>query len=125
MVNHVLPVLFYVTDTSKDNPNVSYDIIDRIKDLFPEFLALSSLSLLQLGQQAESASNVESSANKNNNNNNSSKVTTSNKETVYLILEKIVSGSPYLGGNDLELCFPYVLLRNAFQSVRQVDRKSK
>ena len=124
MVNHVLPVLFYVTDTSKDNPNVSYDIIDRIKDLFPEFLALSSLSLLQLGQQSESASNNESSAN-NKNNNNSSKVTTSNKETVYLILEKIVSGSPYLGGNDLELCFPYVLLRNAFQSVRQVDRKSK
>lgn len=76
-------------------------------DLFAEFLALSSLSLLQLGQIEDK-----------------NFIVNKNREAVYLILEKIVSGSPYLGGNDLELCFPYVLLRNAYQSVRQIGKKS-
>ena len=62
-----MPALFYVSDTSsRDSHNpVNFDVIDKIKDLFAEFLALSSLSLLQLGQSDE-------------------KVQVKNREAVYL-----------------------------------------
>jgi len=103
-INHVLPALFYCNDIGMGS-NSGFDTLERIRNHYAEFLALTSLSLLQLGQSDD-------------------KVQTRNRESVYLILERIVNGSPYLGGGEFELCFPYVLLRNAFQSVRKVNPNS-
>ncbi|XP_060594108.1 membrane-associated protein Hem-like isoform X2 [Ruditapes philippinarum] len=63
-----------------------------------EFLALASSSLLRLGQESE-------------------KEAVKNRESVYLLLDKIVQESPFLTMDLLESCFPYALLRNAYHSV--------
>ncbi|KAL3842215.1 hypothetical protein ACJMK2_020254 [Sinanodonta woodiana] len=63
-----------------------------------EFLALASSSLLRLGQENE-------------------KEAIKNRESVYLLLDKIVQESPFLTMDLLESCFPYALLRNAYHSV--------
>ncbi|XP_052216371.1 membrane-associated protein Hem-like isoform X3 [Dreissena polymorpha] len=63
-----------------------------------EFLALASSSLLRLGQESE-------------------KEAVRNRESVYLLLDKIVQESPFLTMDLLESCFPYALLRNAYNSV--------
>lgn len=67
-----------------------------------EFLALASSSLLRLGQESE-------------------KEAVKNRESVYLLLDKIVQESPFLTMDLLESCFPYALLRNAYHSVYKHD----
>lgn len=64
-----------------------------------DFLALASSSLLKLGLETDKAS-------------------TRNRESVYLLLERIVRDSPFLTMDLLESCFPYVLLRNSYHAVR-------
>uniref|UniRef100_H2ZNY3 Nck-associated protein 1 n=1 Tax=Ciona savignyi TaxID=51511 RepID=H2ZNY3_CIOSA len=86
-VNHVAAALFTV-----HRGNVE----DRLK----EFLALSSSSLLKLGQETD-------------------KVSTRSRESVYLLLERIIHFSPFLTMDLLESCFPYVLLRNSYHAVRR------
>ncbi|XP_052798204.1 membrane-associated protein Hem-like isoform X3 [Mya arenaria] len=69
-----------------------------------EFLALASSSLLRLGQESE-------------------KEAVKNRESVYLLLDKIVQESPFLTMDLLESCFPYALLRNAYNSVYKQPMK--
>ena len=99
-VNHILPAL--ICTSSEVENCTGGQLTDKIKTQFNEFLALSSLSLLQLGQIED-------------------KMLTKNRESVYLLLEKIMNDSPYMSAGDFEVCFPYVLLRNAFQCVRKVS----
>uniref|UniRef100_A0A1B0GML4 Uncharacterized protein n=1 Tax=Phlebotomus papatasi TaxID=29031 RepID=A0A1B0GML4_PHLPP len=75
------------------------DIEDRMK----EFLALSSSSLLRLGQESD-------------------KEATKNRESVYLLLDQIVKESPFLTMDLLESCFPYVLIRNAYHAVYKQEQ---
>ena len=70
------------------------DVHDRLQ----EFLALASSSLLRLGQEND-------------------KEAVKNRESVYILLDKIVTESPFLTMDLLESCFPYALLRNAYHSV--------
>lgn len=63
-----------------------------------EFLALASSSLLRLGSENE-------------------KDAVKNRESVYILLDLIVQESPFLTMDLLESCFPYALLRNAYNSV--------
>ncbi|XP_070198961.1 nck-associated protein 1-like isoform X3 [Littorina saxatilis] len=63
-----------------------------------EFLALASSSLLRLGSENE-------------------KEAVKNRESVYILLDLIVQESPFLTMDLLESCFPYALLRNAYNSV--------
>lgn len=75
------------------------DIEDRMK----EFLALTSSSLLRLGQEAD-------------------KEVIKNRESVYLLLDQIVQESPFLTMDLLESCFPYALIRNAYHAVYKQEQ---
>ncbi|ELU15795.1 hypothetical protein CAPTEDRAFT_228503 [Capitella teleta] len=70
------------------------DVEERLK----EFLALTSSSLLRLGQETE-------------------KDSIKNRESVYLLLNEIVQESPFLTMDLLESCFPYALLRTSYHHV--------
>lgn len=70
------------------------DIEDRLK----EFLGLASSSLLRLIQESD-------------------KEAIKNRESVYLLIHILVEQSPFLTMDLLESCFPYCLLRHAYQSV--------
>ncbi|KAL1110560.1 hypothetical protein AAG570_008088 [Ranatra chinensis] len=85
-VNNIFGALFTICGLG--------DIEDRMK----EFLALTSSSLLRLGQEAD-------------------KEITKNRESVYLLLDQIVQESPFLTMDLLESCFPYALIRNAYHAV--------
>ena len=80
------------------------DIEERLK----EFLALSSASLLRLGQEGQT-----------------DKEAVKNRESVYLLLDMIVQESPLLTMDLLESCFPYALLRNAYHAVFKCDPASQ
>ncbi|CAH1785632.1 unnamed protein product [Owenia fusiformis] len=73
------------------------DIEERLK----EFLALTSQSLLRLGQE----------------NNEKEVQVLKNRDSIYLLLDLIVQESPFLTMDLLESCFPYALLRNAYHAV--------
>lgn len=70
------------------------DIEDRLK----EFLGLASSSLLRLIQETD-------------------KELIKNRESVYLLIHILVEESPFLTMDLLESCFPYCLLRHAYQCV--------
>lgn len=70
------------------------DIEDRLK----EFLGLASSSLLRLIHEND-------------------KELIKNRESVYLLIHILVDQSPFLTMDLLESCFPYCLLRHAYQSV--------
>lgn len=70
------------------------DIEDRLK----EFLGLASSSLLRLIQETD-------------------KELIKNRESVYLLIQILVQESPFLTMDLLESCFPYCLLRHAYQCV--------
>uniref|UniRef100_A0A6G1S5S9 Membrane-associated protein Hem n=1 Tax=Aceria tosichella TaxID=561515 RepID=A0A6G1S5S9_9ACAR len=70
------------------------DIEDRLK----EFLGLASSSLLRLINETD-------------------KELIKNRESVYLLIHILVEQSPFLTMDLLESCFPYCLLRHAYQSV--------
>lgn len=70
------------------------DIEERMK----EFLGLASSSLLRLIHETD-------------------KELIKNRESVYLLIHILVQGSPFLTMDLLESCFPYCLLRHAYQSV--------
>lgn len=70
------------------------DIEERLK----EFLGLASSSLLRLIHETD-------------------KELIKNRESVYLLIHILVEQSPFLTMNLLESCFPYCLLRHAYQSV--------
>ncbi|XP_065349568.1 membrane-associated protein Hem [Cloeon dipterum] len=89
-VNNVFGALFTICGQG--------DIEDRMK----EFLALASLSLLRLGQEAD-------------------REVTKNRESVYLLLDMIVQESPFLTMDLLESCFPYALIRNAYHAVYKAE----
>nr|XP_057911468.1 nck-associated protein 1-like isoform X1 [Doryrhamphus excisus] len=77
----------------------------NIQQHLKEFLLLASSSLLQMGQNVE-------------------KPDSKNRESIYLLLHKIVEESPFLSQDMLESCFPYVLLRNAYREVYQFSMVS-
>lgn len=70
------------------------DIEERLK----EFLGLASSSLLRLIQEHD-------------------KELIKNRESVYLLIHILVQESPFLTMDLLESCFPYCLLRHAYQCV--------
>lgn len=70
------------------------DIEERLK----EFLGLASSSLLRLVHETD-------------------KELVRNRESVYLLIHILVEQSPFLTMDLLESCFPYCLLRHAYQSV--------
>ncbi|CAG0885765.1 unnamed protein product [Darwinula stevensoni] len=70
------------------------DIEDRLK----EFLALASSSLLRLGQDPE-------------------KESAKHRESIYLLLDLVVKESSFLSMDLLESCFPYPLIRTAYNAV--------
>lgn len=72
----------------------------NIEQHLREFLLIASSALLQLGQNVE-------------------KVEIKHRDSVYLLLDKIVEQSPFLSQDVLENCFPYVLLRNAYREVHR------
>jgi len=73
---------------------------DDIEDRLKEFLALTSSSLLRLGQEG-------------------AREEVKNRESVYILLNQIVQVSPFLSMDLLESCFPYTLLRNSYHSVHK------
>jgi len=73
---------------------------DDIEDRLKEFLALTSSSLLRLGQEG-------------------AREDVKNRESVYILLNQIVQVSPFLSMDLLESCFPYSLLRNSYHSVHK------
>uniref|UniRef100_A0A8C1HSW2 NCK associated protein 1 like n=2 Tax=Cyprinus carpio TaxID=7962 RepID=A0A8C1HSW2_CYPCA len=68
----------------------------NIQTQLHEFLKVASSILLQLGQNVE-------------------RVEIKNRDSVYLLLHMIVEQSPFLSQDMLEMCFPYVLLRNSYR----------
>uniref|UniRef100_A0A672KX51 Nck-associated protein 1-like n=1 Tax=Sinocyclocheilus grahami TaxID=75366 RepID=A0A672KX51_SINGR len=72
----------------------------NIQTQLQEFLKVASSILLQLGQNVE-------------------RVEIKNRDSVYLLLHMIVEQSPFLSQDMLEMCFPYVLLRNAYREVHK------
>uniref|UniRef100_A0A8C1ER04 NCK associated protein 1 like n=2 Tax=Cyprinus carpio TaxID=7962 RepID=A0A8C1ER04_CYPCA len=72
----------------------------NIQTQLHEFLKVASSILLQLGQNVE-------------------RVEIKNRDSVYLLLHMIVEQSPFLSQDMLEMCFPYVLLRNSYREFRQ------
>uniref|UniRef100_A0A8C1RXQ2 NCK associated protein 1 like n=1 Tax=Cyprinus carpio TaxID=7962 RepID=A0A8C1RXQ2_CYPCA len=70
----------------------------NIQTQLHEFLKVASSILLQLGQNVE-------------------RVEIKNRDSVYLLLHMIVEQSPFLSQDMLEMCFPYVLLRNSYREV--------
>lgn len=89
-INNIFGALFAICGQN--------DIEERMK----EFLALTSSSLLRLGQEAD-------------------KETIQNRESVYLLLDQIVQESPFLTMDLLESCFPYALIRNAYHDVYKLE----
>jgi len=73
---------------------------DDIEDRLKEFLALTSSSLLRLGQEG-------------------AREEVKNRESVYILLNQIVQVSPFLSMDLLESCFPYTLLRDSYHSVHK------
>lgn len=76
------------------------EIVDRMK----EFLALASGSLLRLVQEPGDRAQLP------------------NLESSYILLDKIVDGSPWLSVDLLESCFPYVLLRSAYHCTYKQEK---
>ncbi|XP_062827137.1 nck-associated protein 1-like isoform X1 [Anolis carolinensis] len=74
----------------------------NIETHLKEFLMLASVSLLQLGQEAD-------------------RMKAKNWESISLLMHLLVEESSFLTIDMLETCFPYVLLRNAY---REVSRSS-
>ncbi|KAH0628990.1 hypothetical protein JD844_010694 [Phrynosoma platyrhinos] len=74
----------------------------NIETHLKEFLMLASVSLLQLGQEAD-------------------RMKAKNWESISLLMHLLVEESSFLTTDMLETCFPYVLLRNAY---REVSRSS-
>uniref|UniRef100_A0A670IHB7 NCK associated protein 1 like n=1 Tax=Podarcis muralis TaxID=64176 RepID=A0A670IHB7_PODMU len=74
----------------------------NIETHLKEFLMLASVSLLQLGQEAD-------------------RLKTKNRESISLLMHLLVEESSFLTTDMLETCFPYVLLRNAY---REISRSS-
>lgn len=72
----------------------------NIQTQLQDFLKVASCILLQLGQNVE-------------------RVEIKNRDSVYLILHMIVEQSQFLTQDMLEMCFPYVLLRNAYREVHK------
>jgi len=95
-INGIASALFTLTGKG--------DIEERLK----EFLALSSASLLRLGNEGKE-----------------DKEAVKNRESVYLLLDMIVQESPFLTMDLLESCFPYALLRNAYHAVFKTDPASQ
>lgn len=74
------------------------DIEERLK----EFLGLASSSLLRLIHETD-------------------KESIRNRESVYLLIQILVEESPFLTMDLLESCFPYCLLRHAYQCVYKTE----
>ncbi|KAK2722427.1 membrane-associated protein Hem-like [Artemia franciscana] len=74
------------------------DADDRLK----EFLALASSSLLRLGQEID-------------------REAVRNRDAIYILLDLIVQESSYLTMDLLESCFPYGLIRKAYQVVHKAE----
>lgn len=72
----------------------------NIQTQLQDFLKVASCILLQFGQNVE-------------------RVEIKNRDSVYLILHMIVEQSQFLTQDMLEMCFPYVLLRNAYREVHK------
>ncbi|XP_042310241.1 nck-associated protein 1-like isoform X2 [Sceloporus undulatus] len=70
----------------------------NIETQLKEFLMLASVSLLQLGQEAD-------------------RMKAKNWESISLLMHLLVEESSFLTTDMLETCFPYVLLRNAYHEV--------
>lgn len=73
----------------------------NIQTQLEEFLKVASAVLLQLGQNVE-------------------RMEIKNRDSVYILLHKIVQESPFLSQDILEKYFPYVLLRNAYREVHSI-----
>lgn len=73
----------------------------NIQTQMQEFLKVASSVLLQLGQNVDNRE-------------------IKNRDSVYILLHMIVEQSPFLSQDMLEMCFPYVLLRNAYREVHKV-----
>ena len=73
-----------------------------IEDNMKEFLALTTLCLLRLGQETD-------------------KESIKNRDSVYLLLTYIIEESSFLTIDMLETCFPYALIRNSFHDVYKLD----
>lgn len=86
-INGIAGALFTQTETN--------DTEERLK----EFLALTSSSLLRLGQETGDKEAIR------------------NRASVYILLDLIVQESPFLTMDLLESCFPYALIRNAYHDV--------
>jgi len=88
---HCIPTAVNVMAGALFNLHQRGDTIERMK----EFLALASSSLLRMSDNMDRDS-------------------MKNPEPVYLLLDKLVSQSPWLSFDLLESCFPYNLLRTSY-----------
>ncbi|PAV70382.1 hypothetical protein WR25_06421 [Diploscapter pachys] len=69
-----------------------------------EFLALASSCILRMAQEADGREEM-----------------IQNQAMLYVILEKLVQGSSWLSLDILEDCFPYSLIRTAYQQAYEID----
>ncbi|PAA71856.1 hypothetical protein BOX15_Mlig007036g1 [Macrostomum lignano] len=92
-LNSVLPALLTLCTPQQ----LSVELGDRWK----EFLALCSSSLLRASQD---------------------ELTGRNLPSVFIILDLIVKQCPYLTASLLEMCFPYALIRQAYNAVGSARR---
>ncbi|KAM7541124.1 hypothetical protein Aperf_G00000035243 [Anoplocephala perfoliata] len=95
-----------------------------------EFLALASSNLLRLGLEtcsslvsaAEISGTSDSSASSRHSNYSNS-ATSGNRDSVYLLFDEIVRLSPVLTANLQEACFPYALIRSAYNHLANANSR--
>ncbi|VDN96393.1 unnamed protein product [Rodentolepis nana] len=101
----------------------------NLEERSTEFLALASSNLLRLGLEscsslvsaAEISGAAENSSTRHSNNSN---VTNNgNRDSVYLLFDEIVRLSPVLTANLQEACFPYALIRSAYNHLANVNSR--
>nr|CUU97888.1 hypothetical transcript [Hymenolepis microstoma] len=101
----------------------------ELEERSTEFLALASSNLLRLG--LESCSSLVSAAEisgaaenpSTRHNNNSNTTNNGNRDSVYLLFDEIVRLSPVLTANLQEACFPYALIRSAYNHLANANSR--
>eukprot|EP00794_Sanderia_malayensis_P017057 gene17057-18775_t len=75
------------------------------KEKMRDFLAVASCSLLRLGMDPPSKEFIPKQ-----------------RESTYILLDLIVQESPYLTADELDLCLPYSLMREAYHTIYRKQR---
>uniref|UniRef100_A0A1I7TX68 Mediator of RNA polymerase II transcription subunit 23 n=2 Tax=Caenorhabditis tropicalis TaxID=1561998 RepID=A0A1I7TX68_9PELO len=105
--SHCVPAAINTIGSALFHLHEQNDIPMRMK----EFLALASSGILRTIHERDNGRQV-------------SDVILRSQTTLYIILEQMVRKSRWLSMDVLEACFPYNLVRTAYQQCYEVDTKT-